>query len=209
MGAKAVSAVQYDQENMQASIKVLTEEKSPGHDEPLMTFTLIKVTDDVPTERPSVESVAEGLRKREVTTKEEKDLDDEKVGEVTDRVEEVDIETKEKPHDIKEKPQGSPRKDPLNWFGVLVPQALRDSQSQFKSALSFSADLATLKIKLLKMQMTIRHLLHRKEEIINSFDDSGFVIYDDSSLFSSQSSSLGHSNVGSGQAAAAVGGSDR
>ena len=36
--------------------------------------------------------------------------------------------------DEKDKTSGLPR-DPLNWFGILVPPALRASQSSFKSAI--------------------------------------------------------------------------
>jgi len=52
--------------------------------------------------------------------------------------------------------------DPLNWFGVLVPQALRQSQHQFKRATEQCCHLATLKGHLLKLRTDQEVLMKRK-----------------------------------------------
>lgn len=46
--------------------------------------------------------------------------------------------SKRKPHDF----------DPLKWFGILVPQSLRQSQAHFKNAVRIIADISTLQSKL-------------------------------------------------------------
>lgn len=187
MGAKAVSILQIHQEDMKAHLKVQMEPRDPvvDIDDPYMNLSIMTVDPDAETreevppgeaspklEDPDGESAA-GLRKRNVTEKEGKDTDDEKIDELSSRVEELGIK----------KGQGSPKKhDPLKWFGVLVPQSLRVAQSQFKLAAELSCDAASLKAKLVHLQGTIRRLLRRKEDIIDSIDNSGFVIYDDSSF---------------------------
>ncbi|KAJ3340003.1 hypothetical protein HDU93_007552 [Gonapodya sp. JEL0774] len=45
------------------------------------------------------------------------------------------------------KPQRPPR-DPLKWFGVLVPLALREAQGDFTRALSYAVAVAELKLEL-------------------------------------------------------------
>ena len=56
--------------------------------------------------------------------------EDKDVDEVAERVEEIKI--KEEDKKAPESPSVKKKKDPLNWFGVLVPQALKTSQKHFK-----------------------------------------------------------------------------
>ena len=60
------------------------------------------------------------------------------------------------------------KKDPLKWFGVLVPQALRNSQKKFQQAVVLSCDLATLKVKLNSLQSHYNQLMQEKRDILNS-----------------------------------------
>uniref|UniRef100_F6YV01 Vacuolar ATPase assembly protein VMA22 n=1 Tax=Equus caballus TaxID=9796 RepID=F6YV01_HORSE len=38
-------------------------------------------------------------------------------------------------------------RDPLNWFGILVPHSLRQAQASFREGLQLAADMATLQIR--------------------------------------------------------------
>ncbi|KAM5313107.1 coiled-coil domain-containing protein 115 isoform 1-T1 [Glossophaga mutica] len=40
-------------------------------------------------------------------------------------------------------PSSAPR-DPLNWFGILVPHSLRQAQASFREGLQLAADMASL-----------------------------------------------------------------
>ncbi|XP_025779993.1 coiled-coil domain-containing protein 115 isoform X1 [Puma concolor] len=39
-------------------------------------------------------------------------------------------------------------RDPLNWFGILVPHSLRQAQASFREGLQLAADMATLQIRI-------------------------------------------------------------
>lgn len=56
----------------------------------------------------------------------------------------------------------STRKDPLNWFGVLVPQSLRYSQKNYKLAAEACVELANLQLKIQKLQAQYQELLQEK-----------------------------------------------
>lgn len=38
----------------------------------------------------------------------------------------------------------NPQQDPLKWFGILVPQSLKQAQSSFRQVIELSAEIATL-----------------------------------------------------------------
>ncbi|KAM6217476.1 coiled-coil domain-containing protein 115 [Rhynchocyon petersi] len=44
-------------------------------------------------------------------------------------------------------PSATPQ-NPLNWFGILVPQSLRQAQASFQEGLQLSADMASLQIRI-------------------------------------------------------------
>ncbi|XP_045725068.1 coiled-coil domain-containing protein 115 isoform X1 [Mirounga angustirostris] len=39
-------------------------------------------------------------------------------------------------------------RDPLNWFGILVPHSLRHAQASFREGLQLAADMASLQIRI-------------------------------------------------------------
>ncbi|CAD7671245.1 unnamed protein product [Nyctereutes procyonoides] len=46
-------------------------------------------------------------------------------------------------------PESSPApRDPLNWFGILVPHSLRHAQASFREGLQLAADMASLQIRI-------------------------------------------------------------
>ncbi|KAM9785490.1 coiled-coil domain-containing protein 115 [Neosynchiropus ocellatus] len=57
----------------------------------------------------------------------------------------------------------SPRQDPLKWFGILVPQTLKQAQTSFKQAIELSAQIATLQARLLKTRQELQNLLQRTQ----------------------------------------------
>ncbi|KAF7468449.1 Hypothetical predicted protein [Marmota monax] len=44
-------------------------------------------------------------------------------------------------------PYAAPQ-DPLNWFGILVPQSLRQTQASFRDGLQLAADIASLQTRI-------------------------------------------------------------
>uniref|UniRef100_UPI0037E90452 coiled-coil domain-containing protein 115 n=1 Tax=Semicossyphus pulcher TaxID=241346 RepID=UPI0037E90452 len=66
------------------------------------------------------------------------------------------------------KSEHSPQQDPLKWFGILVPQTLKQAQSSFKQVIELSAEIATLQTAVLntrqelKRGMKDKHILQEK-----------------------------------------------
>ena len=109
------------------------------------------------------EGSGDGVRKR-VNRKDLQDHDDS----------EKDVSTNTADNDAADIIQSSSHskmvqlKDPLKWFGVLLPQALHQSQDKFKRALAASCELANHKRHLEEVRKTFREMLKEKENIINS-----------------------------------------
>ncbi|XP_046562419.1 LOW QUALITY PROTEIN: coiled-coil domain-containing protein 115-like [Haliotis rubra] len=57
--------------------------------------------------------------------------------------------------------------DPLKWFGVLVPQTLRRSQSSFQEASSLAVTVANLKLKLGNLTEEYKKLLAEKQKLLS------------------------------------------
>lgn len=69
---------------------------------------------------------------------------------------------------LEEKPDSkfrTPDSDPLRWFGVLVPQNLRQAQTSFQSALPLIVECANLQLKLFNVSNKYKDLLMRKKDI--------------------------------------------
>uniref|UniRef100_V9LCT6 Vacuolar ATPase assembly protein VMA22 n=1 Tax=Callorhinchus milii TaxID=7868 RepID=V9LCT6_CALMI len=60
--------------------------------------------------------------------------------------------------------RGSPR-DPLKWFGILVPQSLRLAQRDFKQVVDLAAEIASLQSSVTCTQSQYRALLHLKQQL--------------------------------------------
>jgi hypothetical protein len=59
------------------------------------------------------------------------------------------------------KEDSSPTKDPLKWFGILVPNILRQSQSTYRKAIEVSVECANL-------QNEINGVIARKKFLIRN-----------------------------------------
>ena len=91
---------------------------------------------------------ASSVIKRNVQTKSESAVDD-----ITSAVQDVQI--------------NDGQTDPLKWFGVLVPQSLRQAQTKFKRAAEVSCKVASLKAKYCQLQEQFRSLKSEKWHLLN------------------------------------------
>ncbi|XP_046993278.1 coiled-coil domain-containing protein 115 isoform X1 [Schistocerca americana] len=138
MGKTSVSSLQLpseDASDVTALCKVVLDKKSSAEDR---EFQLML---DFKDQGKQVDDVTPAPRKRNIT-------DENKLME-------------EKP-DSKFKTQDS---DPLRWFGVLVPQNLRQAQTNFQSALPLVIECANLQLKLLDSYDKHKKALRRKKDI--------------------------------------------
>ncbi|XP_045911990.1 coiled-coil domain-containing protein 115 isoform X1 [Micropterus dolomieu] len=56
----------------------------------------------------------------------------------------------------------NPQQDPLKWFGILVPQTLKQAQSSFKQVVELSAEIATLQTAVLNTRRELKHSMKDK-----------------------------------------------
>ncbi|KAJ8259987.1 hypothetical protein GJAV_G00175780 [Gymnothorax javanicus] len=54
--------------------------------------------------------------------------------------------------------------DPLKWFGILVPQSLKQAQASFKKVIELSAEVATLQSSVLGTRKELLALLGEKQK---------------------------------------------
>ncbi|OWF43073.1 coiled-coil domain-containing protein 115-like [Mizuhopecten yessoensis] len=134
MGAKAIGPSQYDENKMAASVKITVGDDNKGSNV-LIINNVSSVKTETSAKDIPVDTV--GLRKRNVQKSEQDEEEpvshDQK--ELSPKEETVSVNKKLFPN-------------PLNWFGVLVPQSLRHSQTSFKQAVEHSVKIANLKLKI-------------------------------------------------------------
>jgi len=64
------------------------------------------------------------------------------------------------------------RRDPLHWFGILVPMPLRQSQAAFRRAVDVACKIASLQMRLLDIREQYRAAL-KSRHISSSVTDAG------------------------------------
>ncbi|XP_073455877.1 coiled-coil domain-containing protein 115 isoform X1 [Aquarana catesbeiana] len=64
-----------------------------------------------------------------------------------------------------EKPRPLPNNDPLRWFGVLVPQSLRQAQNTFRQGILLTAEVASLQSSIDETRKQYRALLTDKHQL--------------------------------------------
>lgn len=173
MGAKTVGALQYNEEDLEEAFAHVKVMKGDGPD----TLHKFEITRDQPS--PKSEQAKSGgenestLRRRKVAKSEEE------TDELTAGVEELDIENKEiNGETINNSNDGQkqqPRKDPLKWFGVLVPQCLRQGQKNFQQVQELCCSLATLQGELLALKSAFRQLNKEKNDLLDSVSLPSFL----------------------------------
>lgn len=55
-------------------------------------------------------------------------------------------------------------REPLKWFGILVPQSLKQAQSAFKEVITLSAEIASLQSVILATRKEMRAQVKEKQE---------------------------------------------
>ncbi|XP_077431145.1 vacuolar ATPase assembly protein VMA22 [Vanacampus margaritifer] len=59
----------------------------------------------------------------------------------------------------------NPQQNPLQWFGILVPQSLKQAQLSFKQVIELSAEIATLQVQIVNTRQELkRHFQEKGEE---------------------------------------------
>ncbi|KAM8934384.1 vacuolar ATPase assembly protein VMA22 [Pelodytes ibericus] len=56
--------------------------------------------------------------------------------------------------------------DPLRWFGILVPQSLRQAQTSFREGIVLAAEVVSLQSSIDNIQTQYRSLLAKKKEFV-------------------------------------------
>ncbi|XP_018541407.1 coiled-coil domain-containing protein 115 [Lates calcarifer] len=147
MGNKHVSALQYASE-IEPLVCVHARTLDNGEAE----FCIERVTQSKESgkDERSVEDIGpqeEGVRRR---NKPKKDIArSEKAPEVTP---------------VKKNDQ-NPQQDPLKWFGILVPQSLKQAQLSFKQVIELSAEIAALQIAILNTRQELKNSMKDKHAL--------------------------------------------
>ncbi|XP_042307407.1 coiled-coil domain-containing protein 115 [Sceloporus undulatus] len=76
-------------------------------------------------------------------------------------------ESSDQPQDTTSHPaEGLQHQDPLNWFGILVPQSLRQAQRTFQEGIHLAAEIASLQSEIETCRKRYRALLERKHDLL-------------------------------------------
>ncbi|XP_054859612.1 coiled-coil domain-containing protein 115 [Eublepharis macularius] len=147
MGNKCVSALQYGHQ-MKPLVRVDTRKKEEGQVE----FHV--VSEGADTSKPKVEKTAtveeigpsdQVLRRRKGTGKTDAPIQPEE--------------------EISQPAEKSGKQDPLTWFGILVPQSLRQAQKTFQEGIRLTAEIASLQSEVETTRRRYRALLEEKRQI--------------------------------------------
>ncbi|XP_035512144.1 coiled-coil domain-containing protein 115 [Morone saxatilis] len=154
MGNKQVSALQYASE-IEPLVSVHTRTLDSGEVDFCTERVKQKCNNEAGTDARSIEDIGpqeEGVRRRikpktDITEKKEsEEASSEKAPEVTPV----------------RKCDQNPQQDPLKWFGILVPQSLKQAQLSFKQVIELSAEIATLQISVLNTRQELKHSMKDK-----------------------------------------------
>ncbi|XP_061552508.1 coiled-coil domain-containing protein 115 isoform X1 [Phycodurus eques] len=69
------------------------------------------------------------------------------------------------------KSEQNPQRNPLHWFGILVPQSLKQAQLSFKQVIELSAEIATLQVLILNTRRELKRCFREKDERTRTKDD--------------------------------------
>ncbi|XP_053551886.1 coiled-coil domain-containing protein 115 [Bombina bombina] len=145
MGTKFVSPLQY-KPDMTPSVFIQDSTSEDGNTRFDVTRMDLKKKDS-PPEVEEIGAAEQGLRRRKGATE-------------TPKL----PETGEK--DCESERQGStPSENPLHWFGILVPQSLRQAQTSFSEGILLAAELASLQSNIEETQRKYRSLLSEKHQL--------------------------------------------
>jgi len=114
-----------------------------------------------------------GLRKRNVFPGDSSTVDSSDHGDETSLVDDVKklAITGEKPRKDDHDSKSALTRDPLHWFGILVPMPLRQSQAAFQRAIDTVCKIASLHAQLLDIREQYRTTLKAKHRLSASAAD--------------------------------------
>uniref|UniRef100_A0A8C7XVH6 Vacuolar ATPase assembly protein VMA22 n=1 Tax=Oryzias sinensis TaxID=183150 RepID=A0A8C7XVH6_9TELE len=148
MGNKHVSALQYASE-MVPLVCVHTKALENGEVQFFTERHIQKSSAESSDDLLPVEDIGpqeEGLRRRNKTKKDTPEKKDTEVAKTAKGPEVNPVR----------KIDQNPQQDPLKWFGILVPQPLKQAQSSFKQVIELSAEIAALQSAVLRTRQKLR-----------------------------------------------------
>ncbi|XP_041801136.1 coiled-coil domain-containing protein 115 isoform X2 [Chelmon rostratus] len=154
MGNKQVSALQYASE-IEPLVCVHARALDNGEVDFCTERVKQKCCNDDGKDARSIEDIGpreEGIRRRIKPKKDitEKEASEEASGEKAAEVTPV------------RKGKQNPQQDPLKWFGILVPQSLKQAQLSFKQVIELSAEIAALQTAVLNTRQELKHSMKDK-----------------------------------------------
>ena len=150
MGAKAVGQLQFDENQMSRGARLCVRVED-GDFYPKIVTPYMKAASAATEKHPSMSII-----KKRHTNKESGDAD------IVSGVQDIDLSC-----DTAQTVEIDVQNNPLNWYGVLVPQSLKQCQSKFKRAAELSCKLASLKLKYSSLQQRYRDLKLQKHKLLN------------------------------------------
>ncbi|XP_053500052.1 coiled-coil domain-containing protein 115 [Ictalurus furcatus] len=162
MGNKRVSALQYASD-MEPLVHVYESQTEKGDAE----FKCVRTEDKAEELRESdiVETIGPaegGLRRRvNIKNKENKEEKDTSKDEC------------EKEPQFNSTSEKSPcqHQDPLKWFGILVPQNLKQAQTAFKEVITLAAEISTLQSAIVKTRLEMQSQMKDKQKIVSELKE--------------------------------------
>ncbi|XP_014886597.1 coiled-coil domain-containing protein 115 [Poecilia latipinna] len=155
MGNKQVSALQFANE-MEPLVSVHVRTLQNDKVEFCAERSSQKCNDEFVKEPTPIEDIGpqeEGIRRRKTT---KSDTAEKKTSE--------DISSEKSPEvNPGRKRDHNPQQDPLKWFGILVPQSLKQAQSSFKQVIELSAEIAALQIVVLNARQELKRDLRNND----------------------------------------------
>ncbi|KTG42915.1 hypothetical protein cypCar_00000512 [Cyprinus carpio] len=148
MGNKQVSALQYASE-MEPLVYVETSVLEGGTAEFKCERKENKTEELKNNTIEDIGAKETGLRRRINTTQKG----------VKEEEQETDAQVK-----TKAEPSTPEHRDPLKWFGILVPQNLKQAQSAFKEVITLSAEIASLQSAILATRKEMQAQMEKQEK---------------------------------------------
>ncbi|XP_041129726.1 coiled-coil domain-containing protein 115 isoform X2 [Polyodon spathula] len=160
MGNKCVSSLQYGHE-MAPLVRLHTRALEKGEVQFRTERMEPKPVENSKEEPKQVEEIGpkeEGVRRRKTVNKK---TDQE------DPLEPKDVpDTKEKTEPDRMVKGQISSQDPLKWFGILVPQSLKQAQSSFKQVIELAAEIAALQTQIEATREEFRTQLKSKQQLL-------------------------------------------
>ncbi|XP_065427214.1 coiled-coil domain-containing protein 115 isoform X4 [Chrysemys picta bellii] len=150
MGCKSVSALQYGA-RMEPLVRVCASEGESGQ----VAFQVIPGDGDPSAEAAEGSPAVEEIGPQDQVLRQRKGP-----GKTADPG--PPVEAAPEPDSQK----GASSRDPLTWFGILVPQSLRQAQSSFKEGILLAGEIASLQSDIEATRAQYRALLERKRQLL-------------------------------------------